>query len=153
MSRYYSFNDFMNDVIEEANKISESRSGCGLEELYHVKLKTYKAIRMLISEGWGIFIAVVVLLAMGPLGLGLAIAGFLTTPPGLVVAAVLGVGSVATIKQMYKDRILPQTVRKIGEGYKTRWNQNEGNRIRIDNMVKEAAEELYHNAFQGMLRG
>lgn len=150
MSRYYSFNDFMNDVIEEANKISESRSGCGLEELYHVKLKTYKAIRMLISEGWGIFIAVVVLLAMGPLGLGLAIAGFLTTPPGLVVAAVLGVGSVATIKQMYKDRILPQTVRKIGEGYKTRWNQNEGNRIRIDNMVKEAAEELYHNAFQGM---
>ena len=122
MSRYYSFNDFMNDVIEEANKISESRSGCGLEELYHVKLKTYKAIRMLISEGWGIFIAVVVLLAMGPLGLGLAIAGFLTTPPGLVVAAVLGVGSVATIKQMYKDRILPQTVRKIGEGYKTRWN-------------------------------
>lgn len=153
MSRYYSFNDFMNDVIEEANKISESGSGCGLEELYHVKLKTYKAIRMLISEGWGIFIAVVVLLAMGPLGLGLAIAGFLTTPPGLVVAAVLGVGSVATIKQMYKDRILPQTVRKIGEGYKTRWNQNEGNRIRIDNMVKEAAEELYHNAFQGMLRG
>ena len=150
MSRYYSFNDFMNDVIEEANKISESRSGCGLEELYHVKLKTYKAIRMLISEGWGIFIAVVVLLAMGPLGLGLAIAGFLTTPPGLVVAAVLGVGSVATIKQMYKDRILPQTVRKIGEGYKTRWNQNEGNRIRIDNMVTEAAEELYHNAFQGM---
>ena len=150
MSRYYSFNDFMNDVIEEANKISESRSGCGLEELYHVKLKTYKAIRMLISEGWGIFIAVVVLLAMGPLGLGLAIAGFLTTPPGLVVAAVLGVGSVATIKQMYKDRILPQTVRKIGEGYKTRWNKNEGNRIRIDNMVKEAAEELYHNAFQGM---
>ncbi len=150
MSRYYSFNDFMNDVIEEANKISESRSGCGLEELYHVKLKTYKAIRMLISEGWGIFIAVVVLLAMGPLGLGLAIACFLTTPPGLVVAAVLGVGSVATIKQMYKDRILPQTVRKIGEGYKTRWNQNEGNRIRIDNMVKEAAEELYHNAFQGM---
>ena len=34
MSRYYSFNDFMNDVIEEADKISETRSGCGLEELY-----------------------------------------------------------------------------------------------------------------------
>jgi len=153
MSRYYSFNDFMNDVIEEADKVSKSRSGCGLEELYHVRVKTYEAIRALISKDWGIFIAVVVFLAVGPVGLGLAIASFLATPIGVVVAAVLGVGSIATIKQMYKDRILPQTVRKIGEEYKARWNQNEGNRTKIDSMVNEAAEELYHNAFQGMLRG
>lgn len=63
MSRYYSFNDFMNDVIEEADKISESRSGCGLEELYHVKVKTYEAVRRLISKDWFVFIVVVVLLA------------------------------------------------------------------------------------------
>lgn len=153
MSRYYSFNDFMNDVIEEADKISESRSGCGLEELYHVKVKTYEAVRRLISKDWFVFIAFVVLLAVGPIGLGLAIAGFLTTPVGLVVVAVLGAGSVATIKQMYKDRILPQTVRKIGEKYKSRWKQEEGNRTKIDGMVNEAAEELYNNAFHGMLQG
>lgn len=153
MSRYYSFNDFMNDVLEEADKISVSRSGCGLEELYHVKMRTYEAIKQLIDKDWGVFIAVVVLLAVGPLGLGIAIAGFLATPIGIVVAAVLGVTSLATIQQMYKDRILPQSVRKIGEKYKIRWQQNEGNHTKIDNMLIEAAEELYHNAFEGMMRG
>lgn len=124
-----------------------------MEELYHVKMKTYEAVRLLISKDWFVFIAVVVLLAVGPIGLGVAIVSFLATPVGVMVAAALGVGSVATIKQMYKDRILPQTVREIGEKYKPRWKQGEGNRTKIDDMVNEAAEELYNNAFHGMLQG
>ena len=153
MSRYYSFNDFMNDVLEKADEISRARKGYGLEELYSVKVQTYQAVKALISHDWFVFLAVVALLVLGPVGFAVAIVSFFTTPVGIAVAAVLGVGAAATIKQMYQDRILPQSVRKVGEAFKPKWKQSDGNRIKIDLLVDQAAEELYQSAFDGLVRG
>lgn len=150
MSRYYSYNDFMNDVIGEADRISNEKKGYGLEELYHVKINTINAITSLISKDWTVFAAVVILLGVGPLLLGISIATFLTTPIGLAVAAVLGGGTVAIITQMYKDRVLPQNVKKIGEKYKPEWSRIEGNRVKIDLLTQQAAMELYSNALNDL---
>lgn len=79
-------------------------------------------------------------------GLTAAIAAFLSTPIGWGVVAVLGGGAVAIIKQMYHDRELPNAVKKVGEKYKVRWENMEGNTQMIDSLVREAAEELYEMA-------
>ncbi len=150
MSRYYSFNDFMNDVIEEADHISKNKKGYGLEELYNVKIDTIVTMKKLILNDWRIFIGVIIFLGTGSAALGISIAVFLTTPIGLIVAAILGGSAVLMLRQLYIDRALPQNVKEIGEKYKSKWKQNEGNRIKIDNMVYEAAEELYQKALNNV---
>ena len=150
MSRYYSFNDFMNDVIEEADHISKNKKGYGLEELYNVKIDTIVTMKKLILNDWRIFIGVIVFLGTGSAALGISIAVFLTTPIGLIVAAILGGSAVLMLRQLYIDRALPQNVKEIGEKYKSKWKQNEGNRTKIDNMVYEAAEELYQKALNNV---
>lgn len=153
MSRYYSFNDFMNDVLEEADQISKMKSGCGLEELYGVKLVTFEAIQALLSSDWGVFMAVVIVVLTGPAGIALVIARFLRTPMGVLVKAILGNETYAKIVQMHNDRLLPQAVKAIGEKYRPKWKQIEGNRIKIDNMLHEAAEEMFFHAGRKILRG
>lgn len=146
MSRYYSFNDFMNDVLELSNEYARQRNSCGLEDLYQVSSSTYTAILMLIGHGWGLFTWVVALLALGWVALCLALGGALTTPIGWTVVAVLGGGAAVTIKNMYKDRILPNTVKEVGERYKPLWEKVEGNSTEVDELRCRAAEELYHRA-------
>ena len=148
MSRYYSFNDFMNNVIEEANSISESKNGFGLEELYRVKVCTYEATKALVLREWKVFRAVVFLFGGGAIGLSLILTTFLLTPIGLIVVGVLGAVAAQTIKQMYEDRILPQAVKAVGEKYKEEWENLEGNRIKIDKLLNKAALELYYRAFE-----
>uniref|UniRef100_UPI00405666DE hypothetical protein n=1 Tax=Agathobacter sp. TaxID=2021311 RepID=UPI00405666DE len=147
MSRYYSFNDYMNDVLEECDSICKVRHNCGLEDLYRVSRTTYRAVMQLIAKDWKVFIAVAVgLLILGPVGLTVAIGPFLSTPIGWAIVAVLGGGTVGVIKQMYHDRQLPNAVKTVGEKYKPRWEHIEGNAYQIDCLVKEAAEELYKMA-------
>lgn len=151
MSRYYSFNDFMSDVINKADQISRQKDNCGLEQLFHVSLLTLTSTRNLVSYGWAVFIAVVALFALGPLAFIAALASFLLTPIGLIVAAVLGVGAYNTIKAMYRDRALPQAVKSVGEEYKPRWEAADGNSSKIDNLLNEAVISLYQKANAGAL--
>lgn len=149
MSKYYSFNDFMDGVIERANQISLAQKSRSLENLFDVNHLTYESTRKLVSYGWAVFVAVVVfLLGMGPVGIALGIAAFLATPVGIVVVMVLGTGAVVTLRQMYKDRVLPTAVRDIGEKYKPKWHNVEGNVNAIDALSEQAAKELYSRAMK-----
>ena len=151
MSKYYSFNDFMDGVIERANQISLARNSRSLEDLFDVNHLTYESTRKLVSYGWAVFVAVVVfLLSMGPVGIVLGITAFLATPVGAVVVVVLGGGAVVALRQMYRDRVLPMAVRDIGEKYKSRWHSEEGNVNAIDALSEQAAEELYRVAVRRM---
>lgn len=146
MSRYYSFNDFMNDVLDRANEVCQAQHQVSLEDYYKVSKQTMRTIRKLISSGWYVFAAVVALFAAGGLGLGVAIVAFLSTPPGMIVAAVLGVTAVASIRKMYQERVLPNAVRDVGNQYKGKWEMIEGNRSAIDSLVYEAADQLLKKA-------
>ena len=150
MSVYYSFNDFMNRVIKRADELTWARNNCSLEDYYQVSVTTMKAVISLISSGWNVFLAVVAVLALGYLGLGAAILSLMATPIGLVIATALGVGAVGTIRQMYKDRILPQAVKAVGDEYKPRWEAADGNPVEIDQLTEKAAESLYERAKRGL---
>lgn len=146
MSRYYSFNDFMNDVINRANEICLSRHHVSLEGYYSVSSQTVTTIKKLIDSGWYIFVAVVALFVTGSLGLTAAIVAFLSTPPGIVVAALLGVSAFATIRKMYQEKVLPNAVRDVGKEYKSKWEMVEGNHNAIDALIESAAEDLLRKA-------
>lgn len=147
MSKYYSFNDFMNEVIYEADSICRRKYDVGLENLFDASHVTFTAVMKLIDKGgWLVFLAVVALLALGSLGILLGITTFLTTPVGLTVALILGGGAATTLYEMYRDRLLPQAVRDVGEKYKKRWENADGNHSIIDKLKDEAANELYNKA-------
>lgn len=146
MNIYYSFNDFMNRVIEEADGIARQRHGRGLEELFEVSVDTFDTVKTLIDCGWYVFLAVAALLVLSMLGFFAALTTFLLTPPGLIVAAVLGAAAAPKIKKMYKEKILPLTVKEVGEQYKNRWDNANNNPAVIDRLLNEAAHELYRRA-------
>lgn len=146
MSAYYSFNDFMTKVINDADSICKEKHGVGLEKLFDASYSTYRAIISLIDKDWLVFLAVVALLALGPLGILLGITSFLATPVGIIVIGVLGVGAAATIYKMYQERLLPQAVKSVGEKYKSSWEEADGNRSVIDNLASQAAADLYFKA-------
>lgn len=147
MSRYYSFNDFMTDVINEADELALKRNDRHLEDLFRVSHSTTQAVISLIENGgWAVFIAVAALFAFGSFGIIGAIIAFLVTPVGLIVAAILGVSAAAVIRQMYKDRVLPNAVKSVGEEFKDRWENADGNRTTIDHLWRAAAESLYKKA-------
>ena len=148
MNIYYSFNDFMKQVINKADNISRQNHHLGIEELFNVSLTTLNAIMSLIGEGWPVFLAVVALFALGYIGFFAAITAFLLSPIGIVVALVLGAGAAKIIKIMYKERILPLAVRDVGEKYKSRWENADNNPYVIDNLLNDAANDLYQKAYR-----
>ena len=103
MSRYYSYNDFMTNVVDAADHLARSRKGCSLENLYQVSSKTIQGIRKLLTLDWKAFVAVTALFVLGEFGLIGAITAFLLTPIGIPVAALFGAYAIYTIRQMYRS--------------------------------------------------
>lgn len=152
MNIYYSFNDFMNQVMKKADGIARQNHGCGLEELFDVSRNTFESSLKLIGAGWRVFLAVVALLFMSAFGFTAALVGFLTTPIGLIVAAIFGLTVGKKLKQMYDEKILPITVKEVGEQYKARWEAEHPNPAKIDSLLNQAANDLYQRALQGGVR-
>lgn len=146
MSRYYSYNDFMTNVVDTADQLAHSRKGCSLENLYQVSGKTIQGIRKLLTLDWKAFLAVTALFVLGEFGLLGAITAFLLTPVGIPVAALFGAYAVYAIRQMYRDKVLPNAVRAIGEQYRQPWEEAEGNTQKVDFLLKKASEELFARA-------
>ena len=146
MSRYYSYNDFMTNVVDTADQLARSRKGCSLEDLYQVSSKTLQSLRKLLTLDWKVFLAVTALFVLGEFGLIGAITAFLLTPIGIPVAALFGVYAVYSIRQMYRDKVLPNAVRAIGEQYRQPWVDAEGNTRKVDSLLEKASEELFARA-------
>ena len=142
----------MTQVIKKADEIARERQGRGLEELFDVSHSTFEAVLKLIDAGWYVFMAVVALLLLGWFGFLASLVTFLLTPIGLVVAAIFGVAAAATIKTMYREKVLPITVKNVGEKYKSRWEAANGNPTIIDGLLNSASNDLYERAISGMAR-
>ena len=76
MNKYDSFEIFMVEVVNKANSISN------LNDLFDVKYESLiKYLTQIIKLGWWAFVALCVLLAMGPIAFGLSVGSFLLTSP------------------------------------------------------------------------
>ena len=144
MSRYYSFNDYMNDVIREANSECQQLHHCQLHEYAEVSARTFEGMIRLIAKNWRFFAAVTGFIKghTGTIITAGLIAIFLGTPIGLLIAAVLGISAAAVIREMFTDKMLTPAVQETGQRFKGRWEELEGERQAIDNLVREAADYL-----------
>jgi|694.fasta_scaffold68906_3 hypothetical protein len=141
-TKYYSFNIFMDEVVNTAN------SRVNLEELFALDsgdvIKIISVI--LVKGGWPGFVAVVFLLLLGPIAFIATLGTFGFTPPGLVIFAIFGVATVATLKTLYQNRELPIAVKEVGEEFKPKWERVEGNTDKVNALLSEAVNSLINKA-------
>lgn len=147
MSKYNKFEDFMQSVVNEADRKCRSRYGKSLADAYDVSAVITKMVQALIEHGWWVFIGVVALLALGPFAFGAASLAFISTPVGIATVGALAVfGGVSAIKTLYKNRILPLSVKETGEYFKSDFNSHLNQVSYIDSLVQKASDMLLKKA-------
>lgn len=142
MSRYNKFEDFMQTVINEADRKCRIRRGESLTDAFRVHIKTAQIIKAIIDSGWWVFAALVGILSLGVFGFGAAVVAFCSTPAGIIVLAVLGGAGVLGIRELYKDRILPKAVKNTGDRYKNEFELHVNEVSYIDSLVDRASDNL-----------
>lgn len=140
MNKYNSFEIFMIEVVNTANSISD------LNDLFDIKYKALIGyLEEIIKLGWWAFVALCVLLAMGPIAFGIGIGSFLLTPPGLIIGGVLGIAATSIIRQIYKNKELPLAIKRIGSKYENKWKEANGSHNLIDQLLKDAVKDLLYS--------
>ncbi len=142
MSKYNRFEDFMQTVINEADRKCRLRRGESLTDAFKVHVKTADIIKDIIDKGWWVLVALVGILSLGFLGFGAAIVAFCSTPAGIIVLAVLGGTGIAGVRELYKNRILPKAVKSTGDLYKDEFYRHINEVSYIDSMVNRASDNL-----------
>lgn len=138
MNRYDSFEMFMIDVTKKAKEL-------GVNELYDVTYDTLiEKINTIIKYGWWVFLALCILLAMGPFMFGISLGSFLLTPAGIIVGGVLGLAAATILKELYKNRSLPLAIKAVGDEFEPKYKRANGNRETIDRLYKHAVSSLMH---------
>lgn len=128
MSRYYSYNDFMSDVLIRTDEVCREKHGSSLQEYANVSESVMQSILSGIVGG---------LIWSGPV---------IIVPPLMPVfvlgAIVRGVARSRYSKKRNNGEVLIEAVRKIGARFKSRWEKLDGYKVGIDSLMDEAAECL-----------
>lgn len=142
MSRYNKFEDFMQTVINEADRKCRNRRGESLTDAFSVHVKTAEIVKNIIDSGWWVLVALVGILSLGVWGFGMALVAFCSTPAGIIVLAVLGGAGIAGIRELYKNRVLPKAVKSTGDLYKAEFDRHINEVSYIDSMIDRASDNL-----------
>lgn len=146
MSKYDRFEDFMQTVINEADRKCRSRHGQSLTEAFKVGTNTVTVIKAVINKGWWVLLALVALLALSGWGFAAAVVAFCSTPAGIIVIAILAGLGIGGIRVLYKERVLPIAVKETGEQYKSEFNNHKGQSTYLDGLVDKASNTLIYKA-------
>lgn len=146
MSKYNNFEDFMQSVINEADRKCRNQYGKSLTEALDVAANTITIVMAIIRKGWWILVALVAILALGPIGFSAAVIAFGATPAGIAVLAILAALGVGGMKVLYKNRILPIIVKEVGEYYKSEFNNHRNESYYIDCLIDRASDRLLNKA-------
>ena len=147
MSKYNNFESFVTSVIEESNNKCRTRFNYSLAEAYQAPSSVFQMVLKIVPKGWSFFLALIALLALGPIAFALSLTAFTLSPMGIVVIAALAVfGGIEAIRILYKNRILPMAIKDMGEEYKYRFQTHINDMSYIDNLINEASEFLISRA-------
>ena len=144
--RYTSWEHFIVDVVDEANKIEN------LDNLFDsTSTNLAETIMLIITRvGWRPFLILCGLLLLGPWAFWASLTPFLLNPVGLLLTAIFGIATVGIIKNIYANKELPLAIQKIGKQYKPKYsdivNTAGGRRDQIDDLLKKAVSDLLHSA-------
>ncbi len=146
MSKYNRFEDFMQSVINEADRKCRSRRGVSLADAYKVGYQTKDLTLAIIEKGWWVLVALCVLLGMGSIAFGVSLAAFLLTPAGVIIGAILVAAGGLSARYLYKNRKLPLAVKSTGELYKDEFSRHMNETYYIDSMINRASDTLLDKA-------
>ena len=155
MSEYYSFNDFMDKVINTADKQAVAFNSAGLEGLFNVSTMTKEATRSLMLQGFKYFSVIVDEFLKEHFFISAVIWGILSIPilkDVIVLAfsyivAEYGGRIYDVLLTMYTERSLPAPMKYVAEKYKSSWERADGNFQAVDSLVNEASSCLCNEAF------
>lgn len=136
----------MQAVIECADYKSQKRLGKRIYELYGVTEKSYDITMLIINSGWTKFIVVATMLSLDPIAFATAFVAFMANPIVIGLKVVLAIyGGIKAIKYLYDNRSFAIAIKKIGESYKSSFDNNKENIILIDQLIDNASEHLVQN--------
>lgn len=130
MSKYNSFEDFMQSVINEADRKCRSRYGKSLTEAFGVAANTSTIVKAIIEKGWWSPSLAVTMLAVGRIR---------ALYKNQILAA-------SGIRALYKNRVLPIVVKEVGEYYKSEFNNHRNEPSYIDSLINRASDKLLNRA-------
>lgn len=150
MSKYDDFGHFMQTVLNEAEVLCKKVHGKSLASLYDVKECVVEIVKVVLSKGWIIFLALCVILAVGKITFITTLLAFCATPIGIaVVAALATFGGVAAIRTLYKNRVLPLAVSTVGKKYKADFDAHINQKEYIHKLIVLASIELVNTCNKG----
>jgi hypothetical protein len=102
--------------------------------------------RLLSNSKWTKFKVVATMLSLDPVAFATALVAFMTNPIGIGLKVVLAIyGGIKAIKYLYDNRSFAIAIKKIGESYKSSFDNNKENIILIDQLIDNASEHLVQN--------
>lgn len=142
-TKYNSFEKFIVAVIDAAEDKCRKYYGNTLTGLFRVPINTLEMIIKIISLSWWAFIALVSLLLLGPLTFALSLLGFASSPIGIIIISLLAMyGGITAIKFLYRNKVLPISVKDTGERFKKEFESHIDDIPYIDSLIDRASDFL-----------
>jgi hypothetical protein len=137
-SIYTSFSEFMKESVRRAKNIDDF----GKSDVFEI------IIRILPAIGWQGFLVLAVILNMSGWAFGLSLAGFLSTPIGLIIVGILGISAAIAIKKLYSERTIPLAIKTVGDQMRPRYNELKVSQkvSAIDTLCDECARRIVFEA-------
>lgn len=142
MSRYYSYNDFMADVLVKADEICQNTKGKTLHEATELSEDALNGIRKMMSGSMNVFSGLVEFIAEHPVIASMGTSFFLASRLGRCIARELGSCASAILIELCRERVVLLMIDRMCREYKTRWEKIEGCKSDVDALLNEAAHSF-----------
>lgn len=139
------FEEFMTEVVNRADKISFEKSGRSLTDKYEAPSTILKMIGAVCNKGWNNFTELArTILKDSYFEFYGALAPFLFGGIGGIIASSLAYwGGQSSIKLFYNNKKVVEDVKTIGDKYESRFNRCSTNDEK-DKLLNQASEDLYN---------
>lgn len=139
-----SFSSFMRESLRRARKIDD----LGEPNIFEI------LIRIIVPIGWQGFLILCMVLITSSFLFAATLAGFLATPIGLVIVAVVGISAAESMKQLYRKRYIPLAIRSVGKKIRQKYEnlRDLHDTSGIDSLCDECAREIVGEARRQLFR-
>lgn len=133
----------MTEVVNRADELSFEKWGRPLSDKYAAPSTILKMIGSITTTGWNGFNALCKLVSnVSYFAFATALGAFLLTPIGItVVGSLVYWGGKDSLKLLYNNRTLVEAVKKVGDKYKSRF-EDCSTSGEYDQLVTDAANDL-----------
>lgn len=145
MSRYYSYNDFMSDMLAGAEERCRNACGRTLSQYTGVSWMTFVGICNLATRRMSLLTELQRFVENHPIisyVTAWTLDLFLSTEAGQEIAAAFGKRAGECIRELYGNKVLLPTINDVCRKYQERWAELDSCKADIDALMEEAELDL-----------